>query len=62
MKALADDKINATQKLKFVMGGVENIVGKGENAGDQHFSFFHNVFKSFLFTGSLTVGTAMVRN
>ena len=22
----------------------ENIVGKGENAGDQHFPFFHSVF------------------
>ena len=41
-KALADDKINVTKKLKFVLGRVENIVGKGENAG------YHNVFKSFL--------------
>ena len=23
---------------------VENIVGKGENAGYQHFSYSHNVF------------------
>ena len=32
-KAFADDKMNATEKLKFVLGRVENIVGKGENAG-----------------------------
>ena len=32
-KALADDKINATKKLKFVLGMVENVLGKGENAG-----------------------------
>ena len=24
----------------------ENIVGKGENAGNQHFSFSHNVFST----------------
>ena len=28
----ADDKINVTEKLKFVLGKVENIVGKVENA------------------------------
>ena len=32
LKAFADDKINVTEKLKFVLGRVENIVGKGENA------------------------------
>ena len=36
-KPLADDKINVTEKLKFVLGMVENILGKGENAGFQHF-------------------------
>ena len=32
LKAFADGKINVTQKLKFALGRVENIVGKGENA------------------------------
>ena len=27
-------------KMKFVLGRVENIVGKGENAGCQHFLLF----------------------
>ena len=27
------DKISVTEKLKIVLGRVENIVGKGENAG-----------------------------
>ena len=40
LKAFADDKINVTQKLIFALGRVENIVGKGENAGYQHFLFF----------------------
>ena len=35
-KAFAGDKIIMTQKLNIVLGRVENIVGKGENAG---FSF-----------------------
>ena len=30
LKAFADDKINVTKNLKFALGGVENIVGKGE--------------------------------
>ena len=48
MKASADDKINVTEKLKFDLERVENIMGKGENAGYQHFHLFHNVFKGFL--------------
>ena len=46
LKAYAGDKINVTAQLKFVMGRVENIVGKGENA----FSPFPAVFsKVFIF-------------
>ena len=33
LKAFADPKLNLTEKLKFILGKVENIVGKGENAG-----------------------------
>ena len=40
LKAFADDQINVTQELKFVLGREENIIGKGENAGYQHFLFF----------------------
>ena len=41
-------KQNVTEKLKFVVERVENIVEKGENAGYQYFSFSHNVFKRLL--------------
>ena len=34
LKAFADDKINVTEKLETVFGRVENIVRKGENAGN----------------------------
>ena len=40
LKAFADDKKNVTERLKFVLERVENILGKGENAGYQHFLFF----------------------
>ena len=33
LKAFADDMINVTENFKFVLEWVENIVGKGENAG-----------------------------
>ena len=48
LKAFADDNIKVTQKLKFVLGRVENIVEKGENVVTSIFSFFRNVFKVFL--------------
>ena len=49
LKGFADNNLNVNQKLKFALGRVENIVGKGENAVYQHFfSFSHNVFKRLL--------------
>ena len=36
----AGKKVNVNEKLKFDFGRVENIVGKGENAGYQHFLLF----------------------
>ena len=41
-----------TQKLKFVLGRVENIVGTGENAGYQHFLLFPQCFQKASFSGS----------
>ena len=56
LKAFVDDKINATQILKFVLRRVENIVGKGEIAGYQHFLLFPQYFLKLSFSGSLKVG------
>ena len=36
-KAFADDKVNVNELLKFDLGRVENMLGKGENAGNQRF-------------------------
>ena len=55
MKAFADDKINVTEKLRFVLEKVENIVGKGENAGHQHFLLFPQCFQKAYYTVSLKV-------
>ena len=50
LKAFADDKINMAEKLKPVLGRVENIVGKGEIAGYQHLLLFPTMFsKAFWF-------------
>ena len=51
LNAYADDEINVAEKLEFVFGRVEKIVGKGENAGISIFSFSHNVFKRLLLRG-----------
>ena len=56
LKELADDKINVTEKLKFLLESIENIAGKGENAGNQHFLLFPQCFQKPFFTGSLKVG------
>ena len=45
LKVFADNTVNATQKLKFVLGGIENEVGKGENDGYQHFLLFPQCFQ-----------------
>ena len=46
----------ATQKLKFVLGRVGNIVGKGENAGYQHFLLFPQCFLSLFFSRDVKSG------
>ena len=56
LKAFADDKINAAQKLKICYGTIENILGKGENAGDQHFLLFPQCFLKASFSEFSKVG------
>ena len=56
LKALADDKLNAIEKWKFVLCWVENMVGKGENAGFQHFLLFPLCFQKVSFLGVVKVG------
>ena len=50
LKEFADIKITVTEKLKFVLGRLENIVGKGENAGYSLFSPFPTMFSKVFFS------------
>ena len=45
-----------TNKMNFVLGRVENIVGKGENAGYKHFLLFPQCFQKASLSGSLKIG------
>ena len=56
LKAFADDKIDSTSEQKFFLEWVENITGKGENAGDQHFLLFPQCFQKDSFPGLIKVG------
>ena len=40
LKALADDKLIVARMMISLLNRVENTVGKGENAGYQHFLLF----------------------
>ena len=50
LKAFEEDKINVAETMISLSDSVEKIVGKGENAGFQHFLFFPQCFqKPFFF-------------
>ena len=49
MKASADKKLNVAKKMISVFDRVVNTVGKGENAGYQHFFLFLTVFSKAFF-------------
>ena len=50
LKAL--DNLNMIQMMKLIFDSAENIVGKGENAGYQHFLLFPQCFHKFQKTPS----------
>ena len=54
LKAFADDKLNVAQMMFPVFDSVENIVGKGENAGFWHFLLFPQCFQKASFLESLS--------
>ena len=56
LKAFADDKLNIVKMLISLYNRVENTVGKGENAGYQHFLLFPQCFRKPSSLGSLKVG------
>ena len=59
MKAFADENFNKMkidEMMNLVFDKFENIVGNGENAGDQHFLLFPQCFQMTFSPGSLNVG------
>ena len=46
LKAFADDKLDIAKMRTSLFNRVENTVGKGENAGYQHFLLFSKCFHS----------------
>ena len=56
LEAFTDGKIKVLKMMIFVFDRVENIVGKGENAGYQHFLLLPQCFQRAFYPGSLKVG------
>ena len=50
-----DVKLKVVKMIIFVFDRVENTVGKGENAGYQHFLLFPQCFQKAFNSGSLKV-------
>ena len=46
MESICRRKVNVTQKLKIVLGRIENTVGKRQNAGIHHFLCFPRCFQN----------------
>ena len=55
LKAFADGKSNVAKLMNFLLDRVENIVGKGENAGYKHFLLFQQCFQKTSSSGSIKV-------
>ena len=60
-KVFSDDISCVAYMMKSVCNRVENIVGKGENAGYQHFLLFPQCFRKSTISGSLKVGIMRYR-
>ena len=54
-KASADGKFSVAEIIEFVFEKVENTMGKGENAGYQHFLLFLQCFQKASYPGSLKI-------
>ena len=61
LKDFAEVKINVKYVTNFVLGRVENIVGKVENAGYHYVLLFPQCFQNASLSGSLKVGIVWER-
>ena len=60
-KELADNKINVVAMMKFVLDWLENIMGKGENAGHQHLLLFPTMFSKAFHNWVVMLGSCCKR-
>ena len=51
IKLVSNDKFCVAKIMIPVFDRVENILGKGENAGSQHFLLFPQCFQKAFYTG-----------
>ena len=61
LKSCAADKINMTENLEIVLCRVENIVGKGENAGYWYFLLYPYCFKRASLLGVIKSQNCVVK-
>ena len=52
---------NMAKTLEFVIERVENILGKGQNAGYHHFLLFPKMFSKALFLGLVKTGDSVIK-
>ena len=61
VKAIADNYLNVAQMMEIGFDKKENIVGKGENAGYQHFLLFQQCFPKIFFLGGVRSRNRVVK-
>ena len=57
---IADDHFNEDEIGQFFIDRVKNIVGKGENTGNQHFLLFPQCFQKASLVGVLKISIVWV--
>ena len=57
LKAFTNNKLKTADTAEFVLDRAENIVGKGENAGYQHFLLFPQCFHEAALSEMVKPGT-----
>ena len=62
LKTFADDKMNFAKVMIYVFDRTENNVGKGENAGYQHFPLFPQCFQKAFSWGGVKNQNCVVKS
>ena len=60
-KTLTEDNLNVAKTEKLVFDRVENIAGKGENVGHQHFLLYQQCFSKGFFLSFVKSQNCLVK-